>query len=687
MILHLDFESFSDVDLTKVGVYTYSRARNTDLWMAAWAFDDEPAKLWHPPEPLPQRIFDHIESGGQVWAHSAEFEQEMCNNIATRKYGWPHVYTEQLFCTKAMAYAMALPASLEKAAAALGITHQKDMEGKRLMLQMCQPRATDSIGKHTWWNEPDKIARLGQYCLKDLEVERELGHRMLRLSHFEKKVWELDQKINSRGIKVDLKAVTSALAIVQAEKQRLIGDMQRESSNTIASPQAIAQIKSFLELHNVEGVESLDKAGAREILERPGLPEACRRVLEIRREAGKTSTAKLQAMLEGASPGDARVRGGFQYSGAHTRRWAGRRLQFQNLPRTKINAALVNDILTEIPQLTADKMRLFYGEPLDVISNCLRGCLVAEDGHEFIVADFAAIEARVIAWLAGQESVLEVFRGHGKVYEHTAAEIFGKNIMDVTGDQRQVGKVAVLALGFQGGVGALQNMCKAYGVSLEPAYQVLWGRATHDQKDFVEKRYDENRKDYPELSREEFIASDLVKTFWRIANPQIVRFWAGLEDAAIGAVKTGTMWHVRNAAAFKKAGSFLFCKLASGGVVSYPYPQVEQVKMPWGDSREALTYMAEDINHKWTRHKTYGGSLAENVTQSFARDLLADAMLRLEVRGFKVVAHAHDEIICEQPVGEKTVQDMSNIMSETPVWAGGLPINATGYTAKRYRKG
>lgn len=688
-ILHLDWESYSDLDLTKVGLHTYSKGRNTDLWMGAYAFDDGPANLWLPGQDCPIKIYDHIEAGGEVWAHSAEFEMEMCNNIATRKHGWPHIYLEQLVCTKAMAFAMALPASLEKCAAALGIAQQKDMEGKRLMLMMCQPRTDIVSDRLVWWNEPDKIKRLGEYCVQDLEVERALGKRLLQLSGYEKTVWRLDQIINARGIKVDIKAATTALAIVESEKQRLIKDIQDASDNTVATPQAVAQIKAFLALHGVDQ-ESLGKAELTELLSSSSLPKGCRRVLEIRREAAKTSTAKLDAMLAGSDPKDHRLRGAFQYSGANTRRWAGRKVQLQNLKRSTINAALINDILCDLAkgQLTAEKMNLFYGAPLDTISNCLRGFLIADEGKEFLCCDFSAIEARVIAWLAGEESVLEIFRTHGKVYEHAASNIFGKRLCDITNEERQIGKVAVLALGYQGGVGALQTMAKAYAVKLEPAYSLLWRQASSDQKDWAEKKYSQDLKKYAEISREEYIASDLTKTFWRIANRKIVEFWDDLEAAAIAAVSTpGLKCSTSlNNVRFLKTGSFLFCALPSGGTLSYPYPQLEQIKTPWGAHKMALTYMSEDTNHKWSRFPTYGGSLAENVTQSFARDLLADAMLRLENNGYPIVLHAHDECAAEVLIGQKSVEDMAKIMSEVPVWARGLPIAAAGWVGKRYKK-
>jgi DNA polymerase bacteriophage-type len=688
-VLHFDFETRSDLDLLKVGVYNYSRGRNTDLICAAYAFDDGEVKLWTPSMgDCPEDVFEHIESGGEVHAHNATFEKELCNNVGSRRYAWPHIYDAQLVCTMAQAFALGLPGGLKGSSEALGLAQRKDTAGYRLMLQYCQPRLIQD-GKIVWWDDPEDLLKLYQYCIQDVVVEREVGKRTLKLSNYEKKVWELDQKINARGIKIDLPAALNALAIVESEKIRLIKEIQDASENTVATPQAVQQIKNFLALYGVD-TESLAKADIAEHLDCRSLPPACRRVLEIRREAGKTSTAKLQAMLQGASPVDHRLRGAFQYSGANTRRWAGRKVQLQNLPRSKINGAVINDVLSELGrgQLTAEKMNLFYGAPLDTISQCLRGFLIADEGKEFLCSDFSAIEARVIAWLAGEESVLEIFRTHGKVYEHAASNIFGKRLSEITADERQIGKVAVLALGYQGGVGALQTMAKAYNVKLEPAYQVLWNQASFEQKDWVEKKYQQDKKKYAEISREEYIASDLTKTFWRIANPKIVEFWADLEASAIAAVQAPGLKCItaRKNIQFLKTGSFLFCKLPSGGTLSYPYPQVETKTTPWKSTKQALTYMSEDTNHHWTRFTTYGGSISENVTQSFARDLLADAMLRLENSGFKVVCHTHDECVCESDIGSQGLDEMRDVMSEVPVWAEGLPIASTGFVAKRYRK-
>lgn len=688
MILHLDFETRSDVDLKKSGLHQYAKGKNTDIMCAAFAFDDEEVWLWLPGHSLSKRVIAHIESGGEVHAHNAAFEQELCNNVATRKYGWPHLYSDQLVCTMAMAYAMGLPGYLEGTAAALGVDQKKDMIGNRLMRQYCVPKELNSDGTIVWWSEPDDLFKIWQYCRQDVVVERAIGKRMMMLSPYERQIWQLDQKINARGIAVDVKAAYHAANMVEQEKERLNDEIRLVSKNQIATCTAVQQIKDYLYYKGVPNVEGLAKADVIDLLSQKDLPADCRKVLELRKEAGKASTAKLDAMLAGASPEDKRLRGSFQYSGANTRRWAGRRVQLHNLPRSKINAPLVDKILVHLAKGgTAHEIDLLYGSPLDVVSNCLRGLLTSGPHSDLVACDFSSIEARVIAWLAGESAALEIFNTHGKIYEHAASRIFGIPIEQVTDSQRQIGKVAVLALGYQGGVGALQTMARGYGVSLAPALPALASLADSDTLIRCEDSFAKNKHRYDDISREEYIASDLTKIFWREANPAIVQFWAALNSAVTRAINNPGVKMSADKIEFKVSGSFLWCRLPSGGVICYPYPKIEQIELPWGGKGDSPTYMSEDgQSHKWMRFKTYGGSLAENVTQAVARDLLADAMLRLESNNYPVVAHVHDEIICEVPEGWGTLDEMSEIMCESPAWADGLPVKAGGWRGKRYRK-
>lgn len=301
-----------------------------------------------------------------------------------------------------------------------------------------------------------------------------------------------------------------------------------------------------------------------------------------------------------------------------------------------------------------NELDLRFGPPLSVLSECLRGFLMAQEGYDLIGADFSAIEARCVAWLAGEESILDVFRTHGQIYESEASKIYKVSMDKVTKDQRQIGKVAVLALGYGGGVGAFQSMAKNYGVKI------------HD------------------------LVAEQIKNAWRESNSNIVHYWHSLENAALAASisqeqKVFSAGARGRHVAYRRVGSFLWCKLPSTRVICYPYPKVELRTTPWGAQKQTLTYMTE-INFNWVRSHTYGGSLCENVTQAIARDLLVDAMLRLEEKKYPVVFHVHDEVVCEIPKDFGALDEFEKIVSEVPTWAEGLPIKAQGFRCQRYHK-
>jgi DNA polymerase bacteriophage-type len=691
-VLHLDFETRSCVDLRRAGLHVYASDPSTDIWCAAYAFDEEEVQVWLPGQPCPQKVIDHVEAEGEVWAHNAAFEIQITNEVATKNHGWPYIYPEQAVCTMAMAYAMGLPGSLEGCAAALGIPEQKDLEGGRLMIQISKPRDVSPDGKITWWDDQKRLARVIEYCKQDVRVERMAAKRMLKLSPYETKVWLLDQKINNRGVHVDIKGIKKALDLVEFEKERLNAEMRRISDNQIATCTATQQIKNYLEMYGINA-ESIDKPSVVELLANEKIPKKVREVLDLRTDSAKAASSKFEPMLAGANEVDHRVRGCFQYSGANTHRWTGRRIQLHNMKRPSFKHSTIETIIEAVSNgMTAQDMAVLYGPPMTILGDCTRAFLTAAPGKELVACDLNAIEARIVAWLAGQENVLDLFRQGEDVYIAQASDIFSKpqNFISKDSYERQVGKTAILAFGYQGGVGSMQTMCKAYGLKMAPAYSALWQRSTSYQKETAEKNFKSNGSKY-EISKEEFIASDLAKMFWREANDKIVEYWTAVEDASRLAVENpGVAFRAgpnARCVTFKKNGSFLWAKLPSNGVICYPYPEIKPTKTPWGTEKQLLTYMFEDVqSRKWIRGSTYGGSIVENLTQSLARDVLADGMLELEKINYPVVLHIHDEAVSEVPEGTGSVDTMAAVMSKSPSWGLDLPLAASGWRGKRYRK-
>lgn len=679
---HIDFETRSACDLIKAGSDVYSQDPSTEVLCMAFCFEDGPIRLWTPQENNLNELnplLIAVEKGATIIGHNVGgFEFPIWNNVCTLKYGWPELKIEQCVDTMAMAYAMALPGSLDNASKAAGIQYTKDMKGHRIMLQLSQPRKRNKDGSVIWWEKedvPEKFEHLYTYCIQDVLVEKELSKRLLPLKANEQNLWVLDHKINRRGVRVDIDSAKKALKLVDLQKEVADKEIRRISKGAVTTCNSVGQISDFLKYRGIE-VESLAKADVLELLSQE-IPKDCREVLELRKETAKTSTAKIKAMIKGVGL-DGRMKGLFQWHGAGTGRWAGRRVQLQNLPRPMIDqwqiewvfSALKRDSIHDV----LEEIELFHGKPLSVLSDCLRGFLCAAEGHDFIGCDFSAIEARVLAWLAGEDRVLNVFKGNGKIYEHEASGIYNVTVDAVTKEQRQIGKVATLALGYQGGVGAFQSMAVVYGVHVEDA-----------------------------LAEE-------IKVKWRALNPNIVQFWWDIEEAALGAVKYKKQTSAGNKYAqvqFTVNGSFLWCRLPSGRVLCYPYPKLTTVKLikdaetkrvrKYNDEKdqdrtdyfekEALSYMSVDsYTKKWTRIQTYGGKLTENVTQAVARDLLSDSLIRLEEEGYPVVMHVHDEAVVEVPKGFGSVKQVEDLMSASEPWAEGLPVGAEGWRGERYRK-
>ena len=656
MSIHIDYETKSRVDLPSEGLDRYASDPSTDILCMSVAVDDGPIINWVPSrnEPLPFQLLNAIKEGDDIYAWNAGFEFAIWNKIGVPKYNFPPLPIERFHCTMAMALTMGYPGSLEKAAIALKLSVEKDMSGKRVMMQLSKPKSDGTF----WTPEtaPAKFSLLYSYCMKDVEVERAAKKLLLPLSPEERKVWLIDHKINNRGVAIDTASVIAASKVIESEKTRLDGEMRLVSEGKIASCSAVSQIANFI------GVQSVDKSSIQELLA-SNLNETARKVLELRQEAGRSSTAKLTSMIERASS-DNRVRNTIQYYGAGTGRWSGRGIQTQNLPRPTIKQEYI-DLAFELFKYedAPERILTLIGSPTSVVSDCIRGFIHAHGNKTLRVADWANIEGRVLAWLAGETWKVKAFEDFDTItgYDDKGEPIrlgpdiyllsystsFFIPIAQVTKDQRQIGKVTELSMGYQGGVGAFQSMAENYGVKVSDA------------------------------------RADEIKTAWRKAHKKIQALWYEVERIAVMALDfPGNTFSVNDKIKFHFDGKYLMCRLPSGRILYYP-----NAKRTYDNKflKPTITYEGEDsYTKKWTTLKTYGGSLVENITQAVARDILAEAMIRMEERGYPIVTTVHDEIICEMEHGSH--EEMEKIMCELPSWANGLPLAAEGFSSKRYKK-
>lgn len=666
-ILWIDLETYSECDLDR-GNYHYAKHPSTEWLFMAWAFNDEPVQLWQHGEPFPQRVNDHILAGGEVWAHNAIFERLLIWYCGARLYGVAKPKIEQMVCTLLQAANMALPLSLENAAIALCLEERKDMDKRKSMLLISKPLkyVNGKAVRATPETHPEDFRKCGEYCVGDVEVERAIAKRVKRLSAFESLVYIMDQEINDKGVKVDIPLVHTMKRLAAKETERL--NTELEPLCGLRHTQTV-KLADWVRGHGIE-VPGLDKYSLDRLLSRPDLPENVRRVLLIRQEAAKSSVAKLQAMLDRCED-DGRARGLFQMGGAvSTLRWAHRAIQTGNMPRPELPPEIIEEILEwlthvapEDDELTLETIRMLWGRPMSVFSDCLRGLLIADEGKVLIAPDLVSIESLCAAWLVGDDAKAAFMGAGGDVYKEVARLILGlapfrgwalDEGVPVTKQQRQMyGKVPELAFGYQGGYkedGAVGNFC-------------IQNRVAYPGEDEA-KRW---------------------QTVWREYHPFHVAYWDAITDKAVEAVlnpgSIQALGPTNRRVKFKLTGDFLLCHLPSGSVLCYPFPRVEQPKRHF---KPSVTYM-KSKDRQWYRNSYFGGHGLENVTQRIARDLLAFGMLSLRANGFLPVNHSHDEAVVETE-HHNAEERVCAIFSQRPGWAATLPYRASAFTAKRYRK-
>lgn len=649
----LDIETRSAVDLKKVGAYRYAEDPSTEIIACSYRVGDGPIV----------RGFDKPE--GILLAHNAGFERALLN----AKLGW-NLTPEDMDCTMARALAAGLPASLERCGSALKAPIQKDKDGRRLMLKMCRPRKVHDDGRIEWRDDPGDHERLRSYCDQDVSSECAIDARLPPLSPRERAVWVLDQTINDRGVRVDVPGVHAALLAVDEAKRRSDYLVLGLTNGAVTACTQTAKIVTWI---NGRGIpcESIAKGEVDELVLRADLFDdpLVEEVVRLRRAAARSSTAKYQAILDTVCK-DGRVRGTLAYHGAHTGRWAGRLIQPQNFPRVdsqeNVEAALGLLASAKSPSEAVDLIDLTVGPPMEVLSQCLRAMIVAPPGKKLVGGDFANIEGRVNAWFAGERWKLDAFRAYDEgvgadLYRLAYARSFGLQPEAVDSAGRQIGKVMELALGYQGGVGAFQTMARVYGVSVPDS------------------------------------RADALKRAWRDANPLITQSWWDLQNAAIAAVDSrGLVVPVlEDRIRYVSDGKFLYCRLPSGRVLHYASPIVrwkkrtvtvdgEEVDLP--PARGVTYFGVNSLTKKWGPIDLYGGSQCDHIVQGTARDLLVEAMFRVEKAGYPIVLTVHDEILSEVDEGFGSSDEFAELMAVLPPWAEGLPVSVKVWEHRRWIK-
>ena len=663
--LTIDFETRSAADLKKIGAAAYAQHPTTEVICLALKWEGVSPAHWYSPEfaSLVQNcdigkcissaaVKEWVYEADIIEAHNAQFEYFIWKYVMPR-YGFGMFDTSKLRCSAAIAAAYGLPRDLDGACRVAGVVQQKDTDGYRLMLSLCKPRKAlkaekladpDWESKLYWRGTPDEFARLGHYCMQDVRAEEALSNAIPDLSPSEQKLWNLDLQINDRGVRVDVPACEAIIDGVNHHTANLKQEFQHMTG--LDSPtQRDATLKHLLALGvQMDGLRKADVEKALASTEH----ETAKRILEIRKSLSKSSTAKYTKFLE-AKGNDDRIRGCLMFHGAGTGRWAGRLIQPQNFPRGSFSD--VEPCISHFLAGDMEAVKLFYGDPMAAASTCIRPMIVPEEGKDFICADYSSIEGRVLAWLAGEETALDVYRSGRDPYKVSASAVYNKRYEEITKSERQIGKVAELALGYNGGKVAFQQMGISYGVHVG------------DDK-----------------------AQEIV-TKWRASRPMTTKFWKEIERACMLAVQKPGITYEYRAIKFKVVKGNLAMRLPSGRLLWYQNPRIMDRMKVWGDVLPTVVY--DGVNpetKKWADLELYGGLLTENAVQAISRDLLVSGMFAVEAAGYEIVFHVHDELVSEAPEGFGSVEEFESLMCTLPAWAEGLPIKAEGWRGKRYKK-
>ena len=642
--MNVDFESYSAHPI-KFGSFRYAMDKSTEILCVAYGTSKDNVKLWHPGMPDPVELLNHIADGGLVKGWNVTFEYAIFNYCAV-KLGWPTLTIEQTRCTQADALALSLPAALGMCAEALGTADQKDKRGKQLIRLLCMPRKptkTDARTRLTREEEPELFKELDDYCIQDVITEMAIGEILPRkVIGQELELFHLTLRINERGVPIDLPLVESIIKARKAYEIKLNKEVVEVTDGVLKNPNSPIKNLHWLDSQGF-ALTSCTKADIQNLLKRD-LPDNVRRFLEIRSELSRTPIKKFDFIIEAICP-DGTIKNNLIWHKATTGRFAGAGFQMHNLPRD--SSENPEELITRFLE---DDLALanIYDEAIKLV----RTCVTAPKNKKLVVSDFSSIENRVTAWLAGDEQTLQDFIDGIDQYKTAAASIYQVVYDEVNKDQRQLGKISVLACCFGGGWKTFKKVCEEQ-----------WGI----------KITDDESKDIVEGYRKKYYL--------------IVRFWYNLYDAAMDAIASPGKATVCGLIKFRVMDDFLYMRLPNGRLIAYYKPELNMVMTPWGQEKLAITHMGQNTyTRKWERLTVIPGRLTENVVQATARDFLTESMLRAEKADYPLIGCVHDENIALTDFEFGSIDSFNDIMAQVPEWGFGCPIGAEGYEGKRYKK-
>jgi DNA polymerase bacteriophage-type len=651
-VLHRDYETASEAVLKAVGIHRYATDPSTWVRCAAYAVDDGPVKLWVSGDAVPAEFLEAANNPNWLAvAHNAAFEMAIEQHILGPRFGWPLIPLDRQRCTMAMSLAASLPARLEAVARVLELQHQKDVVGHRLMLMMSKPRKAhkgEDPNKTYWFDDPDRIGRLHEYCRQDVACERELHGRLHPLTPSEQAFWFLDATVNQRGFMVDRRLAEAAQKVAQAAAPEIDVELNTLTEGFVTTVNQVAKLQQWLAQNGCIAKDLRKKTVADLLVDE--LPAKARRALELRQDGGQAAVKKIRTLLQRAGADD-RVRNAFSYHRASTGRWAGEGFQPQNLKRPQ-----EEDLESAIAAVSTGDykhVRGLYPRALSLLGDLGRSLIIAAPGNVLIGADFSAIESRVLAWVASEQWKLDAYARYDATREPRnepycvlACRMLHKPDGTFTPEspERKIGKTADLACGYMGGADAIEKFAPG-----------MFNVAQREQ----------------------------IKSEWRAAHPHVVKYWYELDRAAWAAVKERGSIVQCGPVAFRCSGAFLFLKLPSGRKLAYPTARNKLI-----DPRRGTVLFADNAAGGWRDCRdgrgAYGGTWIENTVQAIARDLLAEAMLRIEAAGYPIVLTVHDEIVAEVSEGFGSTDEFARLMTSRPAWALTLPIAASAWTGPRF---